>query len=222
MRLYHGSVNVIRRPVFGVGKATNDYGLGFYCTEHIELAKEWACGEQHDGFANAYDIDMDGLAVLNLNDERWTILNWLAVLVNNRRIQVTTPIQDAARQYLLAHFLPDTSSSDVIRGYRADDSYFSFARAFLGNEISLAQLSVAMRLGNLGEQVVIKSRRAFKRLAFAGAEIAEAEHYHLRRRTRDESAREAFRREASSPDLDGLFMRDVLRSRMEADDARLR
>ena len=222
MRLYHGSVSVIRRPVFGVGKATNDYGLGFYCTEHIELAKEWACGEPHDGFANAYDIDMDGLAVLNLNDERWTILNWLAVLVNNRRIQVTTPIQDAARQYLLAHFLPDTSSFDVIRGYRADDSYFSFARAFLGNEISLAQLSVARRLGNLGEQVVIKSRRAFKRLAFASAEIAEAEHYHLRRRTRDESAREAFRREASSPDLDGLFMRDVLRSKMEADDARLR
>ena len=222
MRLYHGSVNVIRRPVFGVGKATNDYGLGFYCTEHIELAKEWACGEPNDGFANAYDIDVDGLAVLNLNDERWTILNWLAVLVNNRRIQVTTPIQDAARQYMLAHFLPDTSTCDVIRGYRADDSYFSFARAFLGNEISLAQLSVAMRLGNLGEQVVIKSRRAFKRLAFAGAEIAEAEQYHLQRRTRDEAAREAFQREASSPDLDGLFMRDILRAKMEANDARLR
>ena len=210
------------RTVFGVGKATNDYGLGFYCTEHIELAKEWACGEPNDGFANAYDIDVDGLAVLNLNDERWTILNWLAVLVNNRRIQVTTPIQDAARQYMLAHFLPDTSTCDVIRGYRADDSYFSFARAFLGNEISLAQLSVAMRLGNLGEQVVIKSRRAFKRLAFAGAEIAEAEQYHLQRRTRDEAAREAFQREASSPDLDGLFMRDILRAKMEANDARLR
>ena len=222
MRLYHGSIHVIEHPVFGAGKATNDYGLGFYCTEHIELAKEWACGEPHDGFANAYDIDMDGLAVLNLNDERWTILNWLALLVNNRRIQVTTPIQDAARQYLLAHFLPDISTYDIVRGYRADDSYFSFARAFLGNEISLAQLSTAMRLGELGEQVAIKSRRTFKRLVFAGAEIADARHYHLRRRTRDESAREAFQREASNPDIDGLFMRDILRAKMEADDARLR
>ena len=222
MRLYHGSVRVIEHPVFGVGKATNDYGLGFYCTEHIDLAKEWACGEPNDGFANAYDINVDGLSVLNLNGEHWTILNWLALLVNNRKIQVTTPIQDAARQYLLLHFLPDVSPYDIIRGYRADDSYFSFARAFLGNEISLAQLSTAMRLGNLGEQVVIKSRRAFKRLKFAGAEIARAEQYHLQRRTRDETARADFQRAASAPDLDGLFMRDILRAKMEIDDARLR
>ena len=41
--IYHGSVNVVDKPVFGEGKLFNDYGRGFYCTEHIELAKEWAC-----------------------------------------------------------------------------------------------------------------------------------------------------------------------------------
>ena len=38
--LYHGSSRVIREPEFGRGRANNDYGLGFYCTESDELAKE--------------------------------------------------------------------------------------------------------------------------------------------------------------------------------------
>ena len=41
--LYHGSSEIVQAPVFGKGKSYNDYGRGFYCTEYIELAKEWAC-----------------------------------------------------------------------------------------------------------------------------------------------------------------------------------
>ena len=51
LKLYHGSANIIEKPEFRLGNAKNDYGLGFYCTEHIELAKEWACAENLDGFA---------------------------------------------------------------------------------------------------------------------------------------------------------------------------
>ena len=39
--IYHGSPNIVT-TVFGEGKAYNDYGQGFYCTENLELAKEWA------------------------------------------------------------------------------------------------------------------------------------------------------------------------------------
>ena len=40
--IYHGSPNLIEHPVFGEGKTHNDYGLGFYCTEHAELdALKW-------------------------------------------------------------------------------------------------------------------------------------------------------------------------------------
>ena len=42
MTLYHGSLDLIKKPVFGYGKTNNDYGLGFYCTQNLELAKEWA------------------------------------------------------------------------------------------------------------------------------------------------------------------------------------
>ena len=40
--LYHGSEQIIESPTFGLGKQNNDFGLGFYCTESEELAKEWA------------------------------------------------------------------------------------------------------------------------------------------------------------------------------------
>ena len=39
LTLYHGSSFIIEQPQFGKGNPFNDYGLGFYCTETLELAK---------------------------------------------------------------------------------------------------------------------------------------------------------------------------------------
>ncbi|MCD8046717.1 MAG: DUF3990 domain-containing protein [Clostridiales bacterium] len=73
--LYHGSENVIKKPLFGIGKSYNDYGVGFYCTESMEMAKEWGVGRDRDGFANCYELDCDGLTILNLNDPKYTTLH---------------------------------------------------------------------------------------------------------------------------------------------------
>ena len=34
------SPEIIKKPVYGKGKTYNDYGRGFYCTEHLELAND--------------------------------------------------------------------------------------------------------------------------------------------------------------------------------------
>ena len=52
MLVYHGSDHIIENPLYNGSKRTNDYGYGFYTTESIELTKEWACGDNKDGFAN--------------------------------------------------------------------------------------------------------------------------------------------------------------------------
>ena len=49
-KIYHGSVQIIEKPQYGAGRKDNDYGLGFYCTEDIELAKEWAASDERGGF----------------------------------------------------------------------------------------------------------------------------------------------------------------------------
>ena len=99
--------------------------------------------------------------------------------------------------WLKKHFSIDVSSADVIKGYRADDSYFGFARAFLRNEITLEQLSCAMRLGELGEQYMVKSPRAFDALDFVSCEPAQSAVYWAKRTARDDKARRDFREPAS-------------------------
>ena len=175
MKMYHGSENIIEKPVYGKGARYNDYGKGFYCTENIELAKEWACAKQKNGYANIYDLDLSELNVLNLNSASYNILNWLAFLADNRTYWQNGSIAEPAKNYIKENFLPDISAYDVIIGYRADDSYFSFAQDFVSGVISLQKLAQAMRLGKLGEQIVLKSPKAFAQIQFAGYENADAE-----------------------------------------------
>lgn len=220
--LYHGSQNIIEKPTFGKGKENNDYGRGFYCTEHIELAKEWACSEGTNGYANKYEIETDGLLVLNLSSDEYTILNWLAMLMMHRKGRLSTPIAKRGRDYLIENFLPDFKNYDAIIGYRADDSYFSFARSFVMNTISLKQLGNAMRLGKLGEQFVMKSKRAFETISFVDYIVADNSKYYAKRKARDNEARDAYYKELETEDINGLFMRDIIREEIKPDDPRLR
>ena len=220
--LYHGSQKKIEIPKFGMGKAYNDYGQGFYCTEHLELAKEWACTEGCDGYANQYELDLEGLEVLNLSDEQYTILHWLTLLLENRVFSISSPIMKNGIAYLKENFHLDIKKYDVIIGYRADDSYFSFARAFLNNSISLGQLSYAMKLGKLGEQYVLKSEKAFSKILFIDAEPANNQKYYAKRKQRDDAARESFFAELEKESLDGLYMRDIIQKGVKADDLCIR
>lgn len=220
--LYHGSTKIIEKPVYGGGSPKNDYGLGFYCTENLELAKEWASTEQHDGFANQYEINTEGLSALHLNHSPYHILNWLSILLKNRTFIVTQGLPLEAMQYLLANFLPEYEKYDLIIGYRADDSYFSFANAFLNNTISLDQLRNAMRLGKLGEQVVLKSEKAFSSLTFKESIPVDSSLYYPKRMARDRRARDDFQQmKSSTSTADAVYMIDILRQKWTNDDPRL-
>lgn len=220
--LYHGSEYIIEHPQFGLGAKNNDYGRGFYCTENPELAKEWACSKNTNGYANEYEFDMTGLKVLNLNDNGYSILNWLAVLTENRTYWQNGSIAEEAKKYLREHFLIDISGYDVIIGYRADDSYFSFAQDFVSNTISLEKLSRAMYLGKLGEQIVLKSEKAFRAIKFIGAEEALREEYYTKKVSRDKQARKEYRiSKKDASDLNGTYMLDIMREGMTNDDPRL-
>jgi hypothetical protein len=214
---------VINKPVFGFGNPQNDYGQGFYCTREIELAKEWACTEEENGYANQYELNLSGLSVLHLSGNDYSILNWLALLLNNRTFRISSDVAAQGKLYLLAKFLPDIGGCDVIIGYRADDSYFSFANAFLNNTLSLAQLESAMFLGTLGEQTVLLSEKSFESIQFVGSEMASREIYYPKKSARDKDARAAYRKERGIGGVtDSVYLIDILRGGWEDDDTRLR
>ncbi len=220
--IYHGSTVIIQKPIFGKGAFTNDYGRGFYCTENLELAKEWACADDVDGYANVYELNMRGLSVLNLNSEDFNILNWLAVLTRFRSYWQKNTISEEAKNYLQEHFYVDVDQFDVIVGYRADDSYFTFAQDFVSNAISLRKLSQAMRLGKLGEQIVLKSEKAFRQIHFVESLPADAEKYFSRKKCRDSEARRQYRLSKGEKDsINDVFMLDIMRQGIVSGDERL-
>lgn len=122
--IYHGSKQIVEVPAFGLGKKNNDFGLGFYCTQSDDLAREWAVSSLQDGFANRYSIDTEYLNVLNLNSPDYTILNWIAVLLEHRLFSIKTPVARRAKHYLIDNFSVNVNAFDIVTGYRADDSYF--------------------------------------------------------------------------------------------------
>ena len=222
MILYHGSVSIIEQPTFGKGKRHNDYGLGFYCTQSLDLAKEWAVEESRDGYANKYSLDLQGLTMLDLSQKGFTVLHWITLLLQNRVFTLKNDIIKAGKKYLIEHFSLPVKEYDIIKGYRADDSYFAYAESFLNNTISVQRLSEALKLGNLGEQVVLISQKSFGKLKFLGYEAADAATYYPLRKARNEQARMEFlsnRRGILSPD--DLYLNDIIRGGIEPDDPRL-
>lgn len=220
MIIYHGSKDIIEKPKYGIGNIKNDYGLGFYCTENIELAKEWACSNnQTSGYANQYEINVDNLKILDLRSEKYSILNWMAILLKHRTFDLNNPISVIAKDYLINNFYINVDDYDVIVGYRADDSYFSFAKDFINNTISVKQLSMALMLGELGTQIVLKSKKAFEEIKFQGYEFADSKEYYVKKISKDKKARSMYL-DVLRMDLptNGVFIMDIIRKEFKNGD----
>ncbi len=221
--LYHGSKDIVSKPQYGKGSVHNDYGRGFYCTEDPDLAREWAVKRDRDGFVNKYSIDESGLKILNLESSEFSCLNWIELLLSNRVFEPSTPLAIEAIDYLHRYFHIDISDADIIIGYRADDSYFSFAQDFIEGGLSCGQLSEAMRLGNLGLQYVLKSRRAFDRLTFVESEEVSSDIWYPKRETRDHNARrEYYRMDVRKYIRGDLYMIQIIDEEVKPGDIRIR
>ena len=223
MKLLHGTDHIIETPDITIGNPHNDYGMGFYCTKVDEMAREWACKKNSNGFVNVYDFDDTGLNVLNLLDGNHTVLNWIALLLQFRTFKLDSEIAMDARDYLIEHYAIDLSGYDVVIGYRADDSYFQYAESFVSNALPLRSLNTALRLGKLGEQTVVISHRGFNRLKFLEAYPVDKSVYYPKFVDRDSTARDTYRKEIkrSKSYRDDIFVMDILREEMTNDDPRI-
>ena len=224
MRLFHGSEQVIRQPSLAAARPHNDYGPGFYCTDAPDRAGEWACKNRTDGFINEYKLNLDGLAILDLLDGNYTVLHWIALLLKNRTFDLQEPSAREAREFLINNYAPDLTNVDIVIGYRADDSYFAYAQAFVQNSLPLRLLEQALHLGKLGEQIVLVSDHAFEHLQFTDARFVNATEYYPKFRQRDSAARWAYRELVGSGHslVEDRFVFDIIREGGVGDDARIR
>ena len=187
------------------------------------MAKEWGVSKDNDGFVNIYEIETEGLTLLDLNSNEYTILHWLEVLLENRIFDITNSLAQEAKEYLLKNFTVPYKDYDIITGYRADDSYFSFAQDFINGAISVRQLGNALKLGNLGTQFVLKSKKTFKAIQYKGYEVAESAQWFSKKELRDKTARrQYFDVEKNRRQRGDLYIVQILDEEIKPDDSRLR
>lgn len=212
MLLYHGSNQIIMKPIYGFGKTTNDYGKGFYMTLDIELAKEWSSNANTKiSYVNKYEIDEKKINILDLDKIEDKVLKWITLLVNYREFNLRNKISIEGKKFLINKYLLDVDVYDMIKGYRADDCYFMFAKSFLNNEISIEKLGEALMLGKLGNQYVLKSKKAFSLIKFIGYEEVDSEKYFHKRFIRNQQASKEYTEVLEHISKNEKYLVDILR-----------
>jgi len=188
--VYHGSPHVIEKPEWGKGKHYNDYGLGYYLTKDKDLAGEWAVFTSgQDGYVNEYALDYAGLSVLKLDE--FPVEVWVSILMNNRRGTYKKPLRTRTERFI-DKFGLDIANYDIIEGYRADDAFFSYVRDFALGLLSVEKLKEAMSFGDLGNQVCLKSQKAFSQITFVQATLVSSVTFYTRAKERDAYARKQY------------------------------
>lgn len=192
--LYHGSPNRVIVPKFGFGEDRHDYGRGFYITENLELAKEWAVcrPDETNGWVHKYELEMDGLNILDF--QKYDVLSWLAELMKHRDAADSKRYKMLAQKFIEKYGI-DTCGYDVITGWRANASYFYIAKEFVRDNIDIEILEELLSLGGLGIQFCIKSERAFAQLSEVEQDIMSVDYseFNDRYNERDINARNKMR-----------------------------
>ena len=163
LRLYHGSPEESFIPTFGLGNDKHDYGRGFYLTEFPELAKEWSVGQRTntDGWLHAYEADLSALSVFDFATVG--TLAWMAELMKHRAADDSPRYRRDAGRFI-AKYGVDISRYDVVKGWRANASFFFIARLFVQNQLDVSVLEEMLSLGELGVQYFFQTPRAFAAL----------------------------------------------------------
>lgn len=149
--------------------------------------------DESNGWVHKYMLNMDGLRVLDFQNEN--ILSWLAELMKHRDAADSKRYRMLAKKFIDKYGIP-TEDYDVIKGYRADASYFYIAKAFVRDEVDVDILEELLSLGGLGIQYCIKSQKAFDNLIEIKEDIIPVQfsEYNEKYNERDIAAREKMKR----------------------------
>lgn len=192
--LYHGTPDEIVTPQYGLGDEKHDYGKGFYLTESIDLAKKWAVcrPDETNGWVHKYELDTNSLQILDFQE--FNVLSWLAELMKHRDADDTKRYRVLAEKFIDKYGI-DTTGYDVIKGWRANASYFYIAKQFVKDNIDLDILKELLSLGGLGIQYCIKTEKAYSQLSEVKDSLLSIEYSEFNKKynERDITAREKMR-----------------------------
>ena len=161
--LYHGSDQEMLKPVLEHGNYRHDFGQGFYLTNSLELAREWAVSYNNaTGYVHGYLLNTTRLNILDLRE--YPFQHWMAEIISHRNNKSMSRYFHNLQLFIEKYKL-DTTDVDVIIGYRADSSHFNIIKAYMQNQLDATLIPKALQKCEAGVQYCLKSPEAFESLA---------------------------------------------------------
>lgn len=155
MKLYHGSLEIVERPVIRVPNRTLDYGNGFYTTTSESQATAWVLRKTNRlssiGHVNIYELHNELLSGLNILSFDEPSEEWLDFVMNNR-----TNV-DFTHDY------------DIVKGPVANDRVYAAFALYESGFINKTELIKELKAYELVDQYLFHTERSLKALSFIDA-----------------------------------------------------
>ena len=155
MKVYHGSLEIVRKPEIRKPNRTLDYGVGFYTTTDYHQAVNWVMRHKKDaeeGYVNVYEVDMDDVKKQNTLWFDEPTDEWIDFVYNNRN----TP--GFAHNY------------DCVFGPVANDRVYACFALYESGVFSKADLLRELKVYDLVDQLLFHTDTALKLLTFKEVE----------------------------------------------------
>lgn len=139
------------------------YRANNYLLDNLDLAKEYSAANPNNtnAYVRKYELDLSDLKVLDFTE--YNVLSWLAELMKHRDADDSKRYKVLSKEFIDKYGI-DTSGYDVIKGWRANASYFYIAKEFVRDNVDFDILEELLSLGDLGMQYCLKSQKAFDNL----------------------------------------------------------
>ncbi len=155
MKIYHGSIQIVEKPIVVDTQRFLDFGKGFYATSHRLQAERWASIKQKrsakncNAVLNVYEICDDVLESGNYSVKRFLSANedWLDFVFNNRKGN-------------------DTHFFDIVTGPVANDTLYATLSLYEANILTKDETIVRLKTHTLFDQISFHNDRVLSELIF--------------------------------------------------------
>lgn len=159
-RVYHGSIEEVRKPEIRQPNRSLDYGAGFYTTTSYEQAKRWVERRMKDkgvaiGYVNIYELDEEVIKDMKSLFFEKPTEEWVSFVMRNRTER---------------NFIHDY---DIVYGPVADDSVYTQFALYEGGIISLPTLIHELKTYKLVDQYLFHTEKSLLAIKFVKSEIVE-------------------------------------------------
>lgn len=152
-KVYHGSLEVVRKPEIRQSNRSLDYGNGFYATTSCEQAKRLVERRMKDnqvsiGYVNVYELDDEAIKRMKSLVFKKPTEEWVEFVMKNRTLRGFT------------------HDYDMVYGPVADDSVYTQFALYEGGIISMPTLIQELKTYKLVDQYLFHTEQSLQAIQF--------------------------------------------------------